>query len=518
MRFIMVYLVLVSFSFLSLTPAGISLAELRADDGLELDELDLGLEEEEEEEEESTSKKSRKSEDEDLDEEDESGEEESSENSEESDESAASEDEEESPASKRSSETEDSESYSSNGKKIMAFYMFEDSHTVKSAAHVAAETALHLADSQDYDYVGFEAAFTAGSSSWMKNAKKDFEEGKQLYADLGVEEAIDKFKSALKTLENNIDKISDMSFISEVVFYLGASYKLLDEDEQAESYFTSYISMNPDSTPDNPAFSDEVMSAFKDAKGSRKGSGKGSVKVQSSVEGAIVFIDGKVVGMTPATLRGVKAGKHYYRIHKNGFRDVGGSISVREGKTASLNETLTKNSSASDVKELESAMKSDFGSVTMVRKATDLAQDAGADNVFLVKASLGSDERLKYQGYMIDCNKKEFKKSEAVFDLPERGNAGSSAALQQFNKALVDDPYEYKAISDLLMEEVDLLGLSDKPADDQQNKEKKPVYKEWWLWTVVGVVVLAGAGVGTYFAITSSKSGSSGATLDVNFQ
>ena len=116
--------------------------------------------------------------------------------------------------------------------------------------------------------------------------------------------------------------------------------------------------------------------------------------------------------------------------------------------------------------------------------------------------------------------KKEFKKTEAVFDLPEKGAAGNSAALQQFNKALIDDPYEYKAISDLLMEEADLLGLSDKPADDQKDdKEKKPIYKEWWLWTVVGVVVAGGVAAGVVCGLGKCTSGgSSGATLDVNFQ
>ena len=520
MRFSVVYLVLVSFTFLSLTPAGVSLAELRAEEGFELDELDLGLEEDEEDSEEDASdkKKGGKSEDEEDSEEEESeesGEEESSEDSEDAEDS-----EDESPAPKRAAKTEESESYTSDGKKIMAVYVFEDSHTVKAASHVAAETASHLAESKDFDYVGTEAAVFAGSSSWMKSAKKDFEEGKALYNDLGVEEAIEKFKSALKTLEDNIDRISDMSFLSEVVFYLGASYKLLDEDDSAETYFSTYISINPDSTPNDPAFSDEVMSAFGEIKSDRRSAGKGSVRVQCNTDGALVFIDGKIAGMTPVILRGISEGKHYYRIHKNGFRAAGGSVSVREGKTVSIDGNMTKNTSASAVAELEEAVKSEFGSLAMIRKATDLAQDNGLDNVFVVKASLGADERLKYQGYMIDCDKKEFKKSEAVFDLPEKGEASSSAALRQFNKALVDDPYEYKAISDLLMEEADLLGLSDKPAEEKkEDKEKKPVYKEWWLWTVVGVVVAGGVAAGVVCGLGKCSGGSSsGATLDVNFQ
>jgi tetratricopeptide (TPR) repeat protein len=500
MRFTIVYLVLVSFTFLSLTPAGVSLAELRADDGFELDELDLGLELEEDEEEES----GKGSEDE----EEPSADEEESEV------------EEEAPAPKRQSKSSGSEDYVSTSKKIMAVYMFEDSHTAKSASHVTAATASHLAGSKDYDYVGTETFLFASPSSWLKNAKRDFEEGKALYNDLGIEEAIEKFKSALKTVENNIDKVGDMTFLSEVLFYLGASYQLIEDDDMTEFYFSIYISINPDSRPSDPAFSDEVMSAFDDVKSNRRDAGQGSVRVQCNEDGALVFIDGRIAGMTPVILRGINDGKHYYRIHKNGFRDAGGSVAVREGKTVSIEESLRKNTSASDIADLEDAMRSGFGGVTMIRKATDIAQDNGLDNVFIVKASLGSDEKLKYQGYMIDCNKKEYKKSEAVFSLPEKGEADRSAALKEFNKALVDDPYEYKAISDLIMEEAEMLGLSEKApaAEEKEDKEKKPIYKEWWLWTVVGVVVLAGVGVGTYFAVTSGKDGSSGATLDVNFQ
>ncbi len=501
MRFTIAYLVLVSFTFLSLTPAGVSLAELRADDGFELDELDLGLEDSEDEEE--SDKKS------------EEDEEESSEDSEE--------DEEDAPAPKRASKAaEESEDYTSTGKKIMAVYMFEDSHTAKTASHVAAETASHLAESKDYDYVGTESVLFGSSSSWMKSAKRDFEEGKNLYNDLGIEEAIEKFKSALKYIEDNIEKVGDTTLLSEVLFYLGASNKLLDEDEQAESYFSAYISMNPGKTPDDPAFSDEIISAFDDAKNDMKDAGKGSVRVQCNEDGALVFIDGKIAGMTPVILRGISSGKHYYRIHKNGFRDAGGKVTVRGDKTVSIDETLRKNTSASAVAELEDAMKSDFGSVGMIRKATDLAEDNGLNSVFVVKASLGADERLKYQGYMIDCDKKEFKKTEAVFDLPEKGDASKSASLQQFNKALVDDPYEYKPISDLLMEEAEMLGLAEKaPAEnaDNDDKEKKPVYKEWWLWTVVGVVVAGGVVAGVVCGLGKcSGGGSNGATLDVNFQ
>ena len=519
MRFSVVYLVLVSFTFLSLTPAGVSLAELRAEDSFEIEELDLGLGDDEES---GSSEKEEKSEDaekeDESDGEESSGEKESSESSEDAEGSEDPEESEEAPVSLQSSKADDAEAYTSTGKKIMAFYVFEDSVVARTSSHVSAETASYLAGSKEFDYIGIESVVFASSSSWLKSAKKDLADGKKLYNDLAIEEAIVKFKSALKTLENNIDKLIDIRLVNEAILYLGASYALIEEDEDAEAYFYTYISMNPDDEMTDAAFSDEVVSAFDDVKSSFKGADQGSVDVKCSEEGALVFIDGKIAGMTPVTLRNINYGKHYFRIHKNGFRDVGGAVLVRGDQTVTINETMTRNPSASSVAELEDAIKSEFGSLAMLRKATDLAQETRVDNVFIVKTSIGADKKLQYQGYMVDAKKKEFKKSEAVFAVPDKSAVASLAALKQFNKTLINDPYEYKAISDLVMEEADLLGLSENADNNKSDEDKKPIYKEWWLWTVVGVVVLAGVGVGTYFALTSGKDGSNGATLDVNFQ
>ena len=515
MKFSVIYLVLVSFTFLSLTPAGVSLAELRADD-FELDELDLGLEEDEEEK----SGKRDFSEDEEDSEESETGSKDDEESSEDEETEEKSEDDEDASASASSKSYDDGEDVS-NGKKIAAFYFFEDSHALKSASHVAAETAVQLANSSDYDYVGTESSLFAVSSakSGLKNARKKFEEGKALYADFNADEAIEKFLSALKNLEDNIDKIADIKFLSEVIFYIAASYKLIDEDEQAESYFSTYISLNPDSSPNESEFSSEVVSAFNSVKKNQGKVSKGSVKVSCNPDGALVFIDGKIAGITPLTLRGVREGKHYYRIHKNGYRDAGGSIVVKGSKTVSISETITKYSEASSILEAESEMRSDADQSSMLRSALEIARTLDVDNLLVIYTKVGADERVNYTGYMIDKGKREFKKSTAVFDMPEKGSAAKSESLKEFNKALIEDPYEYKSISDVFAAEV-MNMTSDVSKDDKVKEEKKPVYKEWWLWTVVGVVVAGGVAAGVVCGLgkCTGGSGGSGATLDVNFQ
>ena len=164
--------------------------------------------------------------------------------------------------------------------------------------------------------------------------------------------------------------------------------------------------------------------------------------------------DGKIAGMTPVILRGITEGKHYYRIHKNGYRDAGGSVVVKGGKAASVSETITKYSEASSILEAESEMKPGSDQASILSKSLEIARTLDVDNLLVVYTKIGKDEKVNYTGYMIDKAKREFKKSEAVFDLPEKGAAAKSEPLREFNKALIEDPYEYKSISDVFAAEV----------------------------------------------------------------
>ena len=43
------------------------------------------------------------------------------------------------------------------------------------------------------------------------------------------------------------------------------------------------------------------------------------------------------------------------------------------------------------------------------------------------------------------------------------------------------------------------------PEPSRSEPQRTPVYKKWWLWTIVGVVVAAGVGVGLGVGLTQSS-------------
>lgn len=68
----------------------------------------------------------------------------------------------------------------------------------------------------------------------------------------------------------------------------------------------------------------------------------GTVVIASTPVGANVTIDNKVVGITPMKLDKVFVGNHTLKLSKSGYGDYSQTITVAEGKTATINATLTK--------------------------------------------------------------------------------------------------------------------------------------------------------------------------------
>lgn len=489
-RSVVVYTVLFTFNFIALTPAGISLQTLRADD-LEIEELDLGLDDYlEEDGEKSALDEPSDSFDEPL---------------------------EEAPLD--ISEPAASDGESDFRKKIAAIYLYVDSFSQKSAGNVVAETALMLGISRDYNYFKTEAELFIPSMSVakrdFKNGITEFNEAKQLYNDLSIEEAIAKFKSAKKTIEKHLDKLADMKVLGDILLYLGASYKMLDEDTQATPYFSSYLSIYPNAELDDIVFSPEIVSFFNNIKEDFLMLPNGSIKFESYPSGALVFLNGKVVGVTPTVVRGVTEGRHFYRIHKSGYRDRGSTVQVRERRTASVSEDLSKYEKTSYIESAEKEMTRNFGSLSMLRKAVDVAKEMGVEYILvtLITADAG---RIKYEGKLVNAENRTFKEADASFEIFDKNDLASIPELQDFNSRLIDDTKGFRPISDVALDEANILGLDETKKDDEKKKDSKPVYKQWWLWTILGVVVLGGAGVGTYFLVKNMDK-NDGASLEVNF-
>ncbi|HDT11118.1 MAG TPA: PEGA domain-containing protein [bacterium] len=406
----------------------------------------------------------------------------------------------------------------SSGTKIAAFYLFADSYSEEKAKDLIAETASFLSSTKDYNYVQTEAAlFVSAMSSAQRDLDRGvemFKEAKELYEDLMIEDAISKFKQTLSILERHLDKLPELKMISEILLYLGASYRMLDEDEQAEPYFNSYININPIAELDDIIFSPEIVSFYNRIKDDHLMLPTGSVVVDSYPKGSLVFINGKIAGVTPLRVEGLPRGSHYYRIHKTGYRSRAGTLEVRERRENRLSESLQGYSEASYIEDALEFMTVEYGRLSMLRKAVELAEKLNVDEVAVTMVMV-QDEKVKYHGHIVNREKRSFKKTETEFGMPFDNNFGRVYEVENFHSDLFRDKFGFRSISDVALDEAELLGLGETSEED--GKKKKEGGSKWWLWTILGVVVLGGAGVGTYFIITETRKDKGGAELEINF-
>jgi hypothetical protein len=68
----------------------------------------------------------------------------------------------------------------------------------------------------------------------------------------------------------------------------------------------------------------------------------GTLVVDSRPTGAKVYVDGRLVGSTPLSLRGVRAGEHAVRLEYDGFRRWSGSVRVVAAEQNKVTASLEK--------------------------------------------------------------------------------------------------------------------------------------------------------------------------------
>ncbi len=67
----------------------------------------------------------------------------------------------------------------------------------------------------------------------------------------------------------------------------------------------------------------------------------GSIAFTSSPSGANIYLDGTLVGITPATISNVSAGSHSYTLTLSSYNDYTGTVTVTAGQTSTVSATLT---------------------------------------------------------------------------------------------------------------------------------------------------------------------------------
>jgi len=399
-------------------------------------------------------------------------------------------------------------------KSLAVFYFFADSTAEKTLRDIARTVGSYLGELSSYRFFESEARiFNDFSfkklSADLEKVQKHLENGKKLLDEGEAEDAVGKFMAAVDLLEKRIDVLYDYTVLAKALFYAGAAWKLLDEDTKAQDLFRKVLVIDADYRPDKDTDEDTV-DFFEKIKSRMMLQPLGDLKVSSEPSGATVYVDGRIVGMTPMTVEGLTVGKHYWRIHKSGYRDVGGVVTVRDGGVEKIMETLEPGDGADPVAQLEKLAVTGFGSAEMMKQAVTVGTAANVDRLLAVHSAVEQTDEgtvAKVSLRLLDIKKAGYKEENISFTVPSSEDLSRAEDLRHSLDNLFADEFGFNPVSSIVSGSLSL----------DRTKKEDSVITKWWFWTIIGVVVAGAAGGGTAAALLLTQKKSSGATMTVDF-
>lgn len=168
---------------------------------------------------------------------------------------------------------------------------------------------------------------TAAKAS-LDKARKGLSESVAAFDKKEYEEAEKKIRATLKSLESAAGAMRGCSPLCESLALYGALLHLRGDVEEAKLALMDLIALNPTFELNPKRFGRDYLALRVQVATGRTSQLRGGATVKSRPAGARVYLDGELVGYTPATLSTLPIGKHLLRLERPGFRQHGQLLEV----------------------------------------------------------------------------------------------------------------------------------------------------------------------------------------------
>lgn len=352
----------------------------------------------------------------------------------------------------------------------------------QAAAEVLESKVTKALENAKVDLVALDELFPAPKPDEAGRAQ--FAEAKKAWDDLDYEAAVDKAERALVAFTQHPES-ADAATLGDVQVFIGAVSMQLHGKaaaKKAQEAFARALLFNPDLQFDAQVYGGDAKKVFDKAKQDVAGRGMGALTINSTPAGAEVALRDKAIGLTPLSdAPSVPVGRHLVKFSRPGFVTAGAFADVTSSG-ATVNATLPATPGYAEARDAAATLATNgVGTGKVPPSAKKLAEVMHAR--FLVLAVQRSD------GAPLE-----------VWDV-ETGNRLGDVALTD-DASFADAAARVK---DFLDHPSPIAAPVATVTAEQGGGE--PVYKKWWFWTAVGVVVVGGAATAIGVAAANSNRG-----------
>lgn len=186
------------------------------------------------------------------------------------------------------------------------------------ASYVAHHVEAAIGSDRRYTLVSLEEALgvprVLEAARALQVADMRVEEGRKAYLALEFAGASASLNEALALFEQQSPYVSRVDKVVEALLLSGAVRFLSNDVKGAAEKFRAALALRPEVEPDLSVFNPPMARFFEKTAADLKRKPKASLQVESGRDGARAYVDGRLVGMTPVTVRDLVAGQHYVRL------------------------------------------------------------------------------------------------------------------------------------------------------------------------------------------------------------
>ncbi len=349
----------------------------------------------------------------------------------------------------------------------------------------------NISSYKGFEYIPLEILLDKkGFSSFFTDFKKGLRfvsEGRLHYENMDFESSSSSFAKAAALFEKNNLFVNKQALYLETLTYLGAIAVLSNKIDSAYNYFRQILTINPRYKPDSSVFPPQITEVFNKVAKEILSASKCVVKFRTEPEKAQIYLDGEIIGFSPADRTGIICGNHYYYLLAAGYHPLSGTFTVRQDKIVKdISENLSATDNLSLVEKIQTSVRQ---TINTDEYPSVLSSLSDIDQIIIVYAT-GQRDKPILTGVLYDNIGKN--KINAYSVKLTKPLSDSAKEIDSFITSVYLEIDGRKIITpSVLPFGTDDYSVSSKEKKPEKAEDQTPVYKQWWFWlTLVGTAAL----------------------------
>ncbi|MBW2701570.1 MAG: PEGA domain-containing protein [Deltaproteobacteria bacterium] len=214
-------------------------------------------------------------------------------------------------------------------------------HKAGEMTHMIRKVMLQVPSIQVLDLADrLKAAAPTKTKENLEKAKVQLKSAKAAMREMEYATVIAHAKKAREAFEKMGGYLDPLARYIESILLVGVGHAMQGNMEEASKAFTDVLLLDSHTRLPKTKYEDFVLDAFRKVRAGLASMPLGSVSIKTDPLGANLYRNGKLVGVTPDSMDGIPAGRHFLVTKLPGYQNWGQVITVEAGNLLPLDIKL----------------------------------------------------------------------------------------------------------------------------------------------------------------------------------